>query len=145
MPEVKGRRITKKEAAVRQINAAIRHLYNEDYECAVTLAGAAEGMLPDTDEARYIFKELAGVETPPEFKDQRDWIAWLNAARDWLKHTTPHRGDEWNLTEMDVVIMVLRAVSTFQWTYHQSTLRFEDFYKWCHERGYPAPKREESV
>jgi hypothetical protein len=35
--------ITKKQASLRQLHAAIDHLHDGDYECAITLAGAAEG------------------------------------------------------------------------------------------------------
>ena len=70
MPEVVGRKVTKKEAALRQINASIKHLYNGEYECAATLAGAAEGMLPNTN-SPFLFKELAAVPPPPEFEDKK--------------------------------------------------------------------------
>jgi hypothetical protein len=105
MPQMVGRKSTKKEAAYRQINAAIQHLYHEEYECAATLAGAAEGQLPDIS-TNYLFKKLSEV-VPPEYKDKAEWIAWLNATRDWLKHPTPQLGDAWDLTEFAVVIMLL--------------------------------------
>jgi hypothetical protein len=38
---------TRKLAPIRQIRGAISALHNGDYECAVTLAHAAEGMVPD--------------------------------------------------------------------------------------------------
>jgi hypothetical protein len=41
-------RTTKQLAATRQIQAAIKHFRNDDYECAITLAAAAEGLLPPT-------------------------------------------------------------------------------------------------
>ncbi len=37
---------TRKLAAQRQIDAAIAHLHEAELECAVTLAAAAEGLLP---------------------------------------------------------------------------------------------------
>jgi hypothetical protein len=40
-------------ASMRQIHAAIDHWRHADFECAITLAGAAEGMLPDIDEPHY--------------------------------------------------------------------------------------------
>jgi hypothetical protein len=42
--------ISRKLAAQRQINAAIAHLENAELECAITLAGAAEEILPDNYE-----------------------------------------------------------------------------------------------
>jgi hypothetical protein len=38
------RPITKQHAALKQINAAISHLCAGEYECAITLAGAAEDL-----------------------------------------------------------------------------------------------------
>ena len=48
---------TKQLAALRQITAAIEHLHKREYECAITLAAAAEGLLPPTDEP-HIFSDL---------------------------------------------------------------------------------------
>jgi hypothetical protein len=42
------RPITKQHAALKQINAAISQLRAGEYECAITLAGAAEDPLGDT-------------------------------------------------------------------------------------------------
>jgi hypothetical protein len=42
---------------MRQIHAAIEHLHRGDFECAITLAAAGEGMLPPTEEP--YFRELA--------------------------------------------------------------------------------------
>jgi hypothetical protein len=47
----------KKLAAQRQIDAAIDHLHKMELECAISLAAAAEGMLPDTEKP-YIFAYL---------------------------------------------------------------------------------------
>jgi hypothetical protein len=38
---------TRQLAALYQITAAIKHFYDGDLECAVTLASAAEGVLPE--------------------------------------------------------------------------------------------------
>src|SRR6516165_1110699 len=41
---------SRKLAAQRQIDGAIAHLCESELECAITLAGAAEEVLPDTNE-----------------------------------------------------------------------------------------------
>jgi hypothetical protein len=41
-----------------------RTLRKGDYECAITLAGAAEGMLPETDEAHFRQKVIELSNTP---------------------------------------------------------------------------------
>ena len=86
---------------MRQIHGAIEHLYKGEFECAITLAGAAEGQSSDqSDEA--LFAQLK-VCVPPEFRDEKEWIACLNAVRDWLKHPALQWGDEWNIAEYDAV------------------------------------------
>ena len=40
-------------ASMRQIHCAIEHLHRGDFESAITLACAAEGILPDTDEPHF--------------------------------------------------------------------------------------------
>jgi hypothetical protein len=48
---------TKRLATQRQIDAAVSHLHKLELESAITLATAAEGLLPDT-ENRQIFAYL---------------------------------------------------------------------------------------
>ena len=64
----------------RQITAAIKHFEDKEkeYECAVTLAGAAEGHLSTEDGSQHLFEKLK-IKVPPEFKDKKDWTNWLNA------------------------------------------------------------------
>jgi hypothetical protein len=128
--------MSKKEAVIRQVHGAIEHIYKGEFECAITLAGAAEGQSSHQNKAT-LFAELK-VRVPPEFKDEKQWIARLNAVRDWLKHPTPQYGDEWTISEYDAVIMTIRALSKFQWEHRQSTERIEAFLDWCRERGYPS-------
>src|SRR4051812_891867 len=69
-------------ASMRQIHAAIEHLHRGDYECAITLAGAAEGMLPETDNA-YFRQKILELSKSPEIKaaggatGPNDYINWL--------------------------------------------------------------------
>ena len=100
---------------------------NKDYECAITLAGAAEGQLA-TEESKHLFHELK-VRVPPEFKNEKDWTNWLNVTRDWLKHETPQWRDEWEITEPTAAIMIARAVTKFVWAYRQGTQRMDNFMK----------------
>src|SRR6266446_10707820 len=58
---------TKQLAALRQLTTAIEHLRKREYECAITLAAAAEGLLPPTDEP-HIFSDLKEFISPEEFK-----------------------------------------------------------------------------
>ena len=118
--------MTKKEAVQRQINAAIKHFEDKEYECAITLAGAAEGQLTTEDGSKHLFEQLR-VRTPPEFENENEWTSWLNATKDWLKHKTPQWGDEWEITEHTAALTIARAVTKFHWAYKQSTQRMENF------------------
>jgi hypothetical protein len=102
--------MTKKEAAFRQITAAIKHFESEEYECAITLAGAAEGQLFTEDGSRDLFSELK-MRVPPEFKDKQEWVARLNETRDWLKHPTPQLGDEWDTRYRRIPVPTVPSVS----------------------------------
>jgi hypothetical protein len=51
---------TKRLAAQRQILAAVNHLHKSELESAITLATAAEGLLPGT-ESRQIFAYLLSI------------------------------------------------------------------------------------
>jgi|SRR5580704_12066071 hypothetical protein len=130
--------MTKKEAALRQINAAIQHFELKEYECAITLAGAAEGQMEGAEGSRHLFEELK-VRVPPEFKNENEWVSWLNSTRDWLKHETPQLGDEWEINDYEAAIMILRAVTKFQWTYKQGTKQMEIFLEHWRKGEYSPP------
>ena len=72
-------------ASMRQIHCAIEHLHRGDYECAITLAGAAEGILPDTWKPHFLQKVKA-LSISPEIQaeggaiGENDYINWLSTA-----------------------------------------------------------------
>jgi hypothetical protein len=133
--------MTKKEAALRQIAAAIQHFENKEYECAITLAGAAEGQLATEQGSAHLFEKLK-VRLPPEFKNEKEWVKWLNATRDWLKHETPQWGDEREIEEYGAAVMIVRAVTKFQWTYRQGTKRMLRFLEHWQKGEYLPPADE---
>jgi hypothetical protein len=84
-----------------------------DFDVALTLAGAAEGMIKR--EGNFLF---AGMRDNPKYKERftakRDWIAVLNSERDWLKHGGT---DEVEIECFDAAMMVARAASKLEvWT-----------------------------
>src|ERR1700730_2451159 len=106
---------TKQLAAIRQITAAIEHLRKQEYECAITLAAAAEGLLPPTDEP-HIFSAFKKYMSPEEFKELN-----LNLAVNWLKHYNPEDLDPVIIPEAVAVWVILRAITKFIAVYHLST------------------------
>jgi hypothetical protein len=95
----------------------------------MTLASAAEGILPDTNDP-HLRKELKHYISEKELKDEVD----LNLGANWLKH-----GQEYKnviLTEFETAIMILRAISKFVAVYHQSNAKMEEFREWARAKGH---------
>jgi hypothetical protein len=76
--------LTVPEAASRQVDAAIDALQAGNYDVALTLAGAAEGMIERT--GHHMFGWLKQHPRALERFDKKEWISILNTERDWLKH-----------------------------------------------------------
>jgi hypothetical protein len=105
-------------ASMRQINAAIDYLHRGDFECAITLAGAGEGMLPQTDNPHFLQKVRALAAALPETeegaKGPNDYI-------NWLKHGTLTKGgpriENARITEFEVIVAIWRAITKFKAVY----------------------------
>ncbi len=106
--------LTKAEAARRQVDAAIRALQAGDLDIAITLAGAAEQMF--ARDGMHIFKFM--LEAPVvQGIDRKEWIASLNADRDWLKHVTPNDAISREFSVASAAVMIARAASKLDaWT-----------------------------
>jgi hypothetical protein len=121
----------KKASAQRQTERAITLFRNGDLDCAVTLAAAAEGMLPDTEDP-HIFQVLK-----PHFKQLQ-----VNVIVEWLKHKTADSPENVTITEFEATMVVARSITKFVAVYHQSCKLFEEFLWWAHEAGHlPRPRR----
>jgi hypothetical protein len=106
--------ISKADGASRQVDAAINALEHGDFDIAITLAGAAEGMFESTGQdlwaAMHKGAKAAGISS----KDISDD---LNNARTWLKH--PGGSDNYAFDRYLAVEMILRAVTKIKrasWT-----------------------------
>lgn len=118
-------------AATRQVEAAIDAIERGDYDVAITLAGAAEGMLPELAHQPLFTMMRDNPKVPPELS-KKVWISTLNAERDWLEHPTVVLGEEINLELGDGVFMLLRAFARLpSWT-----PRMYEFKAWSSEQGY---------
>jgi hypothetical protein len=108
-------KITKAQGATKQVEAAIEAIVKGNFAVAITLAGAAEGMLEgDGKEMFQVMLKAPGIEKT----DQAKWIATLNGERDWLKHVTkedPRKILE--ISNLDAGFMIARAASKLDtWT-----------------------------
>jgi hypothetical protein len=93
---------TKRLSAMRQILAAIRMLESVDYECAITLAGAAEGQIDEKlitgESGSHLFRVLRSV-----------WAKEpVNEDITWMKHSSGE--DEREVTQFHAVLVVARAM-----------------------------------
>jgi hypothetical protein len=120
-------------ASMRQMHAAIDHVNRGDFECAITLAGAAEGMLPNTDEPHFRQKVKA-LSTSPEIKAEGG-ATGPNDYINWLKHGQIDRGgpriETAAISEVEMIAVVWRAITKFQATYHYTTSQMQSFAEWA--------------
>jgi hypothetical protein len=105
-------KLTCVEAMTRQIEAAIDALQRGDYDIAVTLAGAAEGMIQR--EGLHMFAYMRDSPKVQAKFSKKDWIATINRELYWLKHGGQN---EMNIECSDAAIMIARAASKLgKWT-----------------------------
>jgi hypothetical protein len=113
--------LTKIEGATRQTEAAIEAFVRGDFDIAITLAGAAEGMLERDGPHMFAFlrdsPRVQGVK-------KTDWISTLNSELYWLKH--PSGPETLQLERGHAAIMIARAASKLE----KWTPRMEEFKVW---------------
>jgi hypothetical protein len=116
---------TRKLAAQRQIDAAISHLYKSELECAITLAAAAEGLLPYTEEP-HVFRSLRQHPSSKEVD--------FNETINWLKH---HTGlDAKVIYEFEAALTIARAMTKFGAVYDDGPAEWVRFFTWGTQRGH---------
>ena len=109
----------KKWASLRQIRAAIGDFELNQYECAMTLAGAGESILPENS-LMHLFNVLKGKFSGKE----------LNLFRNWLKHASGP--DKMTIDELEVVVAIARAIQK----YGEVHADFQKFSDWALDAGY---------
>lgn len=106
-------RVDKRAAAAIQIDAAIGHYAEANYVCAITLAGAAEGCMPPTEDWHLFpgLKKLACkyLTSIPENKA----VQLLNADLYWLKHHNEGQPLEINVEHAAAFQLIARATTKF--------------------------------
>lgn len=119
-------------ASMRQIHCAIDHLHRGDYECAITLAGAAEGILPDTWKPHFRQK-LKGFSKSGEIQEaggatgENDFI-------NWLKHGTLKRGgpriEAATIPAEESLVVVYRAITKYNAVYDDFSPQMVSYLSW---------------
>jgi hypothetical protein len=126
---------TRQLAALYQITAAIEHFHKHELECSITLAAAAEGILPDA-EGGFLFQQF---KTRASTK-KRENLDHLNFVQNWLKHGK-YNGKEVEsigIAEFFAVISLLRAITKFVAVYRRETPDMAEFVDWSRDNGYPG-------
>jgi hypothetical protein len=128
-----SRMVSKKEAALRQIDGAIKSLFEGEFECAMTLACAAEGQF--VSEGDHLFAYLKKGR-PEKFANDRQWTTILNETRDWLKHVSGD--DEREINEYEAWIMICRAYTKYYDVFREESEEMLRFVEWSRVRGLTA-------
>lgn len=102
--------LTKSVAAMRQTHLAIGALANGDFDAAITLAGAAEELLPEKPDQK-VFGTLRDDPSGQEMFGRKQWIELINVERNWLKHQTTTFGEELTISAADAAFMIVRAMA----------------------------------
>jgi hypothetical protein len=136
--------LTKAAASLRQIEAAITAFEGEWFDVAITLAGAAEEMTPETT-GPALFPVLRDhPRIAAEGVEKRSWVDSLNAERNWLKNAAPPPTMEFHREA--AAIMIARAINKGHAAFGIQSKLTENFEAWIKEhideifeRQSPAP------
>ena len=119
-----SRKVSRKTATIKQIHCAIELLHKGEFECAITLALAAEDQLAPTNDP-HLFKQLRD-RVPAEY-------GMFNEVRNWLKHHL--EPEEIVITDFEAVIAIVRAESKFVAVFHEATRQMLEFEDWVKKQG----------
>lgn len=113
---------------MRQIHCAIEHIHRGDFECAITLGAAAEGMLPNTEQPllRDKVKDLSKAQ---EIK-AAGGATGPNDIINWLKHGGAQAA---TIPAEESVVVVWRAIRKFHATYSYFSPQMKAFHDWAKE------------
>lgn len=126
----------RQQAARRQIEIAIKLFYEREFECAITLASAAEGQMEESDVVHLL--PVLKKRRPPQFEDESKWVTFLNETRNWLKHGTPELGDTRAIAEFEAWVMLVRASTKYYAVYLEENETINGFEEWGRARGLTA-------
>jgi histidyl-tRNA synthetase len=140
-PEERTLQADVRAACLLQLHAAIELLHDSNYVAAVTLAGAAEGILPATDNPHYRQKLQDWQKTlPPNIGG----ASGLNDFINWAKHGNNDGGPPTaTFSELEAMVVIQRAISKFVAIYESQTPQMKAFNDWTIQRLQPAKVKPE--
>jgi hypothetical protein len=118
---------------MRQIHCAIEHLHRGDFECAITLAHAGEGMLPEPEKL-YLRHKIQDM-SKSEVVQAAGGLTDPNDLSVWLKHGTLNKArvEAVTIPAEESVAFVCRAISKFEAVYDDLSPQMISFRKWAKE------------
>jgi hypothetical protein len=122
--------ISKAEGAHRQVEEAIKAMKRGDFDVAVTLAGAAEGMFELRSglwEFMLHSPNAAALAEAMEVERQ-ELIGYLNDLRDWLKHGRTSAGQTRTITTAHAAVMIAGAMSKLE-KWSPAMTKFKGWYE----------------
>jgi hypothetical protein len=124
-----------RRASMRQIHGTIEHMHRGDFECAITLAGAGEGILPDADKVS-LRQKLNEISQSPEIKAEGG-ATGPNDYINWLKHGSLKRGgprfENATIPAEESIAVILRAIAKYEVTYNDISQQMLTFRRWAKE------------
>jgi hypothetical protein len=102
--------VTKREAAIRQLDAAIKLFFEEGDMIAVhTLVGASLQVMLDLGHPKGIQSCIRSSEYIYENRI-KDWINALNRTQNFLKHSNKDRDEVLQYSEEPTILLIMEAV-----------------------------------
>ena len=103
--------LSKFDAAQQQLEGAIQNLFLGNWACAVTLACAAEEMLPSLGNDSDLFSIGRRLGVANHSKTESEVSDMFNDLRNWLKHLTPEKPATYEMYQWHAVEAIVRAHS----------------------------------
>jgi hypothetical protein len=140
--EIEWPETTRQLAALFQIHGAIKLFHKGEFECSVTLAGAAEGILPDDFQNISLYKILRERQMAKSEKLDLNFVQnWLKHGKFKLKDGKQVELESMRITPFLAVFSIQRAITKFAAVYGGDTPQMAKFMKWCNGEGYPGPSK----
>jgi hypothetical protein len=118
-------------ASMRQMHCAIEHIERGDYECAITLAAAAENMLPEPEKP-YFRGKVKKLSESEQIKAAGGAVG-PNDYYVWLKHGTLNgvKTEVVTIPDEESVVWIYRAISKFEAVYNDRSPQMTSFCRWA--------------
>lgn len=115
-------------SSMRQIHAAIEQYGKQNFECSITLAAAAEGMLPATDKP-YFHQKVKEISA--KLEGLAEGATGANDVITWLKHGTlkGEKCPKAQIQQLEVVVIIYRAISKYMAVYDRPSIQMVSFLK----------------